>query len=187
VKTWGNLRAGKRLTVRRQALEDWRYDCWKRDYRFCSWGAVGVLSDPMLSKLASSVEIATFGDLLEAAADWGYVGKYGNEVLSLLKDVDCKQRCESQAQRVETMRANKKRKFDDLERDEMQQGTGGSMLYGPLPAPLSLTRTRIIDPVIVKQVPQPSRPRPKPRPILVSRPYTRTDAFDSLMNNSKGM
>lgn len=186
-KAWGDLRAGKRLAARRRALEDWRYDCWKRDYPLCTWGVAGILSDPMLSKLASSVKIGTVDDLLEAASDWGYVSKYGHEVLLLLKDVDNEQQRESQARRIKTTEANRKRKLEDLERDETQLDIGGSTHYCPLPAPTAFNHTRIIVPIIVKlQLPAPpqsSRPRPRPTPI--SRPYTRTDIFDSLMSNPK--
>jgi len=100
LKNWGSLRTGTHLTARRQALENWRYDCWKKDYWFCSWGATGILSDLMLSKLASSIKIETVDNLLEATADWSYMSKYGHEVLLLLKDIDRKQQRESQAQRV---------------------------------------------------------------------------------------
>jgi len=62
----------------------------------------------MLSKLASSIKIETFDDLLEAASDWGYKSKYGHKVLLLLKNVDHEQQRESRAQHVKTMRANKK-------------------------------------------------------------------------------
>ena len=185
-KAWGSLRTGNRYAARRRALEDWRYNCWTRDYRFCSWGPAGVLSDLMLSKLASSIKIETVDNLLEAASDWGYATKYGHEVLPLLKDADRAQKLESQEQRAETMRAKKRRWLDDLERDERQEDAGGPTPFGPSPAPLPLTRhTRMITPIIVKQVLQPSRPRPRPTPI--SRPYTRTDIFDSLMINSRSM
>jgi len=187
-KVWGDLRSGNRLTARRRALEDWRYDCWKRDYALCSWGAVGVLSDPMLSKLASSVKIETLDDLLEAASAWCYASKYGHEVLLLLKDTDCEQQRESQERRVKTTQANKKRKLEDRERDERQQDMGGSTHYGPLPAPMALIHTRMINPIIVKEVQHPTQPRPshpRPQPTPISRPYTRTDVFDSLMDKSK--
>ena len=140
----------------------------------------------MLSKLASSVKIETVDDLLEAASDWGYASKYGHEVLSLLKDADCKQQRESREQQVKTRHANKKRKLEDLERDERQQ----DMHYNPSPGPMVLFRTYMINPIIVKHIQHPARPqlppsRPRPRPTLISRPYTRTDVFDSLMNNPK--
>lgn len=189
-KTWGNLRAGNRLIMRRRVLDSWRYDCWKRDYRLCSWGAVGVMPDPILSKLASSIKIETFDDLLEAASDWGYASKYGHEVLSLLKNTDREHRLESQAQRMKTRQLNKKRKLEDLERDEEQQILGGSPCSGSPAAPLTLVRTRMIHPIVVKHIERPTRPlpsRPQPRPVLFSRPYTRTDIFDSLMGGSRHM
>lgn len=184
-KTWGNLRAGNRLTLCRQVLEDWRYDCWKRDYRYCSWGVTGVMPDQVLSKLASSVEIETDDNLLEAVSDWGYASKYSHEILLLLKDADHKQQLESQAQHMKTRQTNKKCKLGDLERNEEQQNSEGPIHHGPLAPP----RTWMIEPIIVKHIPHPSPtrpqpPRPRPRPVLVSRPYTRTDIFDSLTNNS---
>lgn len=196
-KTWGNLRAGNRLTARRQILDDWRYECWKRNYRLCTWGVTGVIPDLVLSKLALSIKIETIDDLLEAVPDWGYGSKYGQEVLSLLKDADREQQLESQAQRIKTRQANKKRKLEDLERDEELQNLEGPPHSGSSNTPLPLVHTRMINSVVVKRVPcpvvpqpsrpQPSRPqlpRPQPRPILISRPYIRTDIFDSLMNNS---
>jgi hypothetical protein len=96
-KDWGNLRTGSRLAIRRRVLEAWRYECWKRDYRLCSWGPVGVLPDVILSNLASFTEVKTVGDLLEAVPTWGYASKYGHEVLSLLKDADREYQLESEA------------------------------------------------------------------------------------------
>ena len=53
----------------------------------------------MVSKLASSDKIETIDDLLEAASDWA---------------ADQEEQRKSQAQRVETLRAKKKRKLEDL-------------------------------------------------------------------------
>lgn len=93
-KDWGNLCVGNHLAIRRRVLEDWRYDCWK-NYRLCTWGVVGVMPDPILSLLASSIKIEAFDDLLEAIPNWGYASKYGHEVLSLLKDADHRHQLES--------------------------------------------------------------------------------------------
>lgn len=174
-KTWGNLRAGTHLTMRRQVLEAWRCDCWKRDYRLCSWGAVGVMPDLILSKIASSIKIKTVDNLLEAISDWVYARKYGHEVLLLLKDADREHQVESQARRVKTRTLNRKRKIGDLEMDGARRDLAGFTPSGPSTTPLTSALTRMIDPIIVKHVghptrPQPSRPRPRPRPILVSRP-----------------
>lgn len=211
-KTWGNLRAGNRLTARRRVLEVWRYDCWKRNYQLCSWGATGVMPDSVLSKLALSIKIETIDDLLEAVSDWGYGSKYGHEVLPLLKDADSKQQLESQVQRVKTRQANKKRKLADLKKDEEQQNLHGPLDYGSSAAPLNLAHTRMLGSIVIKHVPcpagsqpsysQPSHPQPshlqhsrpqssrlqpsrlRAQPILISRPYVRTDIVDSLMSNS---
>jgi hypothetical protein len=195
-KTWGNLRSGPRLVMRREALKTWRYDQWKKDYPLCSWGAVGVMPDHVVSKLASFIKIETMDDLLEAVSDWGYASKYGDDVLSLLKATDDKHQSESQVQREQTRKLNKKRKIEDLERDMELQDSGGLTQPGPPvtpPTPIYLVRSWILEPVLVKYIrppppkPQPPRPkpRPKPRPILISRPHARTDIFDSLMGNSK--
>ena len=181
-KNWGTLHTGKHLAMRRQVLEGWRYNCWKKDYRLCSWSSVGVMSDPVLSKLALSTKIETVDDLLEAVSDWGYANKYGHEVLSLLKDADQKHQLASRSQRVKTRQINKKRKQKDWERDEELQGS--------VTASLTLTHTRMISPVLVKHVELPTRSQPlppRPRPVLISCPYTRTDIFDSLMDSSRCM
>ena len=194
-KSWGNLRAGNHLTARRQALDNWRYDRWKRDYWFCTFGEVGVMPDVILSTLASSVKIETIDELVEVVPGWAYARKYGDEVLSALKDASSKHKLELQAQRTTSRQANQKRKREDLRRDEEQ-------------LPLTSANTRIITPIIVKHVgdptipevshlqplpprPQPrsSHPRPQPsrpqsQPILISRPYARTDVLDILMDNS---
>lgn len=184
-KTWGNLRPGNHLTIRRRILEAWRYNCWKRDYQLCSWGAAGVMSDPVLSMLALSTKIKTIGDLLEAISDWGYANEYGGEVLLLLKGADEEHQLESQARRIKTRQANKKRKLEDMERDEEQYNPGGSLgSSASTVIPLVLEHTRMIEPVVVKHVKQPTKSqpsRPQPRPVLTSRPYLRTDPFDSLM------
>jgi hypothetical protein len=193
-KIWGNLRAGKHLTLRRQVLEDWRYNCWKMDYRLCSWGAAGIMPDVVLSKLASFIKIETIDHLLEAVPDWGYASKYGQDVLLLLKDADLEQRLNSQVQRVKTRQENKKRKVADLERDERQQDSREPLHSGSSATPLTLVHTRMLDPIVVAHVPLPTiplpprpRPRPRPRPVLVARPYTRTDIFDSIANYSRNM
>ena len=185
-KTWGNLRTGTRLVMRREALKAWRYNQWTKDYQLCSWGAIGVMPDHIVSKLASSVKIETMDDLLEAVSDWGYASKYGDDTLSLLKATDDKHRSELQAQREQTRQRNKKRKIEDLERDMELQDFGGLAQPGPSTTPLYLIHSWILEPVLVKYVGRPRpKPRPKSQPILVSRPYTRTDIFDSLMGNSK--
>ena len=38
--------------------------------------------------LASSTQINTIDDLLEATSGWGFASEYGHEVLSLLEDAD---------------------------------------------------------------------------------------------------
>ena len=185
VKTWGTLRAGNRLATRRRVLESWRYDCWKKNYRLCSWGAVGVMPDPVVSTLASSIKIVTVDDLLEAVSDWGYASKYGQEVLLLLKDADREHQVESQTQRAKTREENKKRKLEDLQTDEELKVPGGPTHSASSTTPLTLVRTQMIIPIIVRDVKQPTRPqpsRPRPRPVPVSHSYTRTDAFDIFMN-----
>ena len=206
-KTWGTLHAGNRLTLRHQVLEDWRYDCWKRDYKLCSWGVTGVMPDLVLSKLALSIKIETVDDLLDAVSNWGYASEYGHEVLLLLKGADRKQKLESQAQRTKTRQANKKRKLEDMEGNREQEDLEGSTYDGSSAAP----RAQMIIPIFVKHVSLPTRqpphpqprapnpqplhsqpplpqpPRPQPRPVFFSRPYTRTNVFDSLTNNSRSM
>ena len=210
VKGWGNTRKGNRFTLRSQVLEDWRYNCWKRDYRLCSWGVAGVISDPVLTKLAGSFKLKTIENLLEAFPDWGYASKYGGEVLSLLEDADRRQRLASQAQSMQTRQANKKRKLEDMQRGEEQQDEGGSIHssslaippisppesphFSNVSLPLTLTCTQTINPITVTYIPppmrpQPPRPRPQPQPklfvppLMVSRPYIRADPLDSLMND----
>jgi hypothetical protein len=178
--------------LRRQVLEDWRYNCWKKDYQLCSWGVAGIMSDVVLSKLASFTKIETVDHLLEAVPDWGYASKYGQDVLLLLKDADLEQQLKSQVQRVKTRQENKKRKVADLERDERQQDSRESLHSGSSATPLTLVHTRMLDPIVVAHVPLPMiplppRPRPRPQPVLIACPYTRTDVFDSIANYSRNM
>lgn len=143
------------------------------------------MPDPVVSTLASSIKIVTVDDLLEAVSDWGYARKYGQEVLSLLKDADREHQVKSQTQRAKTREENKKRKLEDLQTDEEPKVPGGSTHSALSPIPPTLVHTRMIIPTIVKNVEQPTQPRPsrpRPRPVPVSRSYTRTDAFDILMN-----
>lgn len=109
-KSWGNLRARNHLAMCRQALDDWRYDCWKRDYGFCTFGEVGVMPKTVLSTLALSVKIETVDELVEVVSSWGYARKYGHEVLSTLKDASHKHKLESQTQRVKVKQETQKRK-----------------------------------------------------------------------------
>ena len=147
------------------------------------------MPDTVLSTLASSNKINTINDLLEAVSGWGYVSKYGDEVLLLLKDADREHQLESQEQRTKTRQANKKRKLEDLQRDDELKVLRGSIHSGPGPSTVlpPLVHTRMIDPIVVKHVGQPMEPRPprpRPRPILNSRLYTRTDVFDDLMDSN---
>ena len=189
-KTWGSLRAGNHLKIRRRVLEGWRYDCWKKNYRLCSWGPVGVMPEPVLSTLASSIKIQTVDNLLEVVPDWGYARKYGHEVLLLLEEADHEHKLEAQAQRMKTRQANKKRKLEDLQADEESKVSQGFVHAGSSNMPMALVHTRMINPIVVKHVERPTQPRPprpQPRPVFISRPYTRTDVFDVLMNNSRRM
>ncbi|KAF9784429.1 hypothetical protein BJ322DRAFT_1109140 [Thelephora terrestris] len=177
-KTWGNLCAGNYLTVRHRVLEVWRYDCWKQNYQLCSWGVTGVMPDQVLSKLASFIKIEAIDDLLEAVSDWGYGSKYGPDILSLLKDTDCKHLLESQAQRTKTRQANKKRKLEDLERNEALQNLRGFRHSGSLALSLALAHTWMLDSVLIKHIlcpvgSQPSRPppsQPQPSRLQLSHP-----------------
>ena len=167
-KTWGNLHSGNRLTIRRQALETWRFDCWDGDYCFCSFGPVGVMPDAILSKLASFTKIETVDNILKAVSTWGYASRYSHEVLSWLKDADHEHQIKSQTQQAKMRQLNKECK---METDE-QQDLGRFTQSGSFPTPVALVHTWMIDPVIVKHVarpiiPQHSRPRPRPTPIHV--------------------
>ena len=176
--TWGNLRSGNHFKMRRQALETWRRECWKKNYRLCCWGPVGVMPDLVLSKLASFNKIKTVNDLLKAASDWDYANVYGNEVFQLLKDADEQHRFKSQVQRVRTTQLNKTHKMEDSEGGGERQGPGG------------LIHTHMIRPVVVLHINPTTRPQPshsQPQQILISCPYTHTDVFDSLINNSRYM
>ena len=184
-KDWGNLHAGNCLTICRRALECWWYECWKKNYQLCTWSSVGVMPDSILLMLASSIKIETIDDLLEAASNWGYVSKYGQEVLLLLKDTDCKHQLESQAWCAKTRQANKKRKLEDLQADEEQKVLQGSIHSGLSTTPLALAHTWVINPVVVKHIEPP--PHLQLWPVLISRPYARTDVFDSLIDNSRHM
>ena len=205
-KSWGNLRAGNHLATRRQALDDWRYNCWKRDYWFCTFGEVGVMPDAVLSTLASSVKIETVDELVEVVPRWGYARKYSHEVLSTLKDASHKHKLESQTQRVKVKQETRKRKRGDPQRDGEQEPL--QVLVQPHAVHTVLptsANTRMIVPIIVKHIENPTRlqvsrpqpqtqslPRPQPshlqpQPVLISRPYTRTDIFDVLMDNSRHM
>ena len=136
------------------------------------------MPDLVLSKLASFNKIKTVDDLLKATPNWDYADTYGHEVFQLLKDADEQHRSESQAQRVRTMQLNKMRKTEDSQGDGEHQGLGG------------LIHTYMIHPVVVLHVNPTTRPQPshsQPKQILISRPYTRTDVFDSLVNNSRFM
>ena len=189
-KTWGNLRAGNRLTIRRQVLEGWRDDCWKKNYRLCSWGPVGVMPDPVLSTLTLSIKIQTVDDLLEVVSDWGYARKYGDEVLLVLKEADHEHQHEAQAQRMKTREVNRKHKLEELQADEELKVLQGFMHTSSSNTPMALVHTRMINPIVVKHVKQPTQPqppRPQPWPIPASRPYTCTDVFDVLLNNSRRM
>lgn len=196
-KSWGNLRAGNHLTMRRQALDDWRYDCWKRNHQFCTFGEVGVMSDTVLATLASSTKIETIDKFLEAVPRWGYARKYGHEVLSVLEDANHKHKLESQAQRTKVRQANQKRKREDLHGDEEQKPLRTLVQPHSYTTPPTSANTRMITPIIVKHVEQPTRPqlpcprprrsRPQPQPILTPHPYIRTDAFDVLTENLRRM
>jgi len=131
------------------------------------------MPDSVLSKLASFNKIKTVDDLFKATPDWDYMDTYGREIFKLLKDADEQHRSESQAQRLRTTRLHRTRKMEDSEGNREQQGLGG------------LIHTYMIRPVVVLNI-NPTT-RPQSQPILVSRPYTRTDIFDSLINNSRRM
>lgn len=184
-KIWGNLRAGNHLTMRHRALEGWRFECWTTNYQLCTWGSVGVMPDTVLLTLASSVKIKTIDDLLKAVPDWDYASKYGHEALSVLKDADCRHKSESQAQRVKTRQANQKCKLEDLQKDEEQKLLRGFIQPSLYTTPLTSPNTKMINPIVVKHIERPTRLSPshsQSQPILVSRPYIRTDAFDVLTN-----
>ena len=199
-KAWGNLHAGNHLTMCCWVLEDWWYGYWKKNYQLCSWGAVGVMPNPVLSTLASSIKVKTFEDLLEIASNWGYAWKYGHDVLLLLKEANHEYQLESQVQRMKMRQANKKCKLEVLQMDEESKVSQGPTHSGSSIIPLALVHIQMISPIVIKHIEQPTQPQPtwlwptwpwspplQPQPVLISHPYVCTDVFDVLMDNLRHM
>ena len=77
-----------RLQACRDALNRWRDQCWEQHLSDCTWGPKVLLSDPVITKLATRAHITTIESLKSEIPEWDFAGEYGIEVLTTIQDAD---------------------------------------------------------------------------------------------------
>jgi len=80
-------RRGEHRKLARATLEYWRGKVLKERYPHCSYTAVAILPDKVLSRLAAYVH-RTMDDVSQMGLLWALASVHGGEVLQLLKSVD---------------------------------------------------------------------------------------------------
>ncbi|KAF4622415.1 hypothetical protein D9613_009124 [Agrocybe pediades] len=71
------------------ALQKWRREIWKRDFEDALFGPSVIIKDETLTTLASVGPIERLNELEKATGgDWPWFGKYGDELLDTMKQLD---------------------------------------------------------------------------------------------------
>lgn len=81
-------RRDDRLLSCRKALKVWRQQCWDTHFSDCIFGEETILSEKMLTTLASAARIKTLEDLKAELSDWAFADQFGYEVLAILQEID---------------------------------------------------------------------------------------------------
>ena len=70
-------------------LQNWRARVWERDFEDAVFGPSGILKDEILETLASVGPILRLAELERVVgSQWAWFGKYGDELLAALAEID---------------------------------------------------------------------------------------------------
>lgn len=77
IPSWPANRHDKHLQKCREALIQWRNECWLKNHSYCTWDSLGLLPDKVLGFLAHSAYLET-PEMIKAelSEDWDFVDTY---------------------------------------------------------------------------------------------------------------
>jgi hypothetical protein len=81
-------RGGERLKHCRAAIVGWRTKCWKDNYAGSAWGPGALMSDSIITKLATRRHITTINTLKQEIPEWDFVEWHGMDVLATIMAAD---------------------------------------------------------------------------------------------------
>lgn len=116
----GQNRRGAHLQNVRSALEIWRYQLLLDRYSPSPVTCAVLLPDPVLTSLASNVNLKTVDDLSVLTPPWIYASRHGQEALDLLQRLDSDERQERE-RAVQERREGKKQKTRERQEAKRQQ------------------------------------------------------------------
>lgn len=141
-------RRGDRLRHCRKAIERWRSQCWRQHYVGSAWGPRALMSDPVITKLATHAHIKTLDNLRTEIPDWDFAERHGTDVLAIIRDAD------SHYKQLREMNDQAKRQAEKQKR---------------IPKPPSRP---VLQPLAVPQpLPQGPRPNLYPFPQMIPPPF----------------
>jgi superfamily II DNA helicase RecQ len=111
-------RRTERLQSCRDALTKWRGRTWSEKYSDCAWGPNVLLSDAIVTKLATRSHLSTIEDIRKEIPEWDFVDDYGRIVLDLIRETDETWK-EVHARRLQLNKEGRKRR--SLENKEQRE------------------------------------------------------------------
>ena len=125
-----------------ELMEKWRYETWTRLYSTRPYGPQGLLTDTVVTALASKARLSTIEDLVSAGWGASRAKKHGDEVLQLLKAYDerfsnireTEKRERMQAKKLETAQRNEAKRQQAIEDRALKRKERESQPKAPRPS-----------------------------------------------------
>jgi hypothetical protein len=139
-------RRGDRLQHCRKVIERWRSQCWHQHYEGSAWGPRALMSDPIVTKLATHTHIKTLENLRMEVPEWDFALRHGTDVLAIIRDADSRYKQQNLRENSQTNRRTEKQKSNPKPRPVLQ----------PVPQPLpQLHFPQLIPQAVPQPIPQP--------------------------------
>ena len=94
-------RRDERLEACKNTLTDWQAKTYASEFKHCIFGPQALMSDKILTKLASCADIKTVEAIKGQIPDWVWADEYGEAVLRLLEPIDSAWKAETTAKAKE--------------------------------------------------------------------------------------
>ena len=115
------LRRKERLQLCQEALECWRQDLWNQDYLDSAISPRALMSDAIITKLATRTHLSTTEDIKSDIPEWTLVDQYGAQALNAVKNADDSWKTEH-AKQLEMNKAKRQRQsLENKERREEER------------------------------------------------------------------
>jgi hypothetical protein len=160
-------RCGDRLQHCRKAIERWRGQCWHQHYEGSAWGPRALMSDLVVTKLATHAHIKALDTLRIEVPEWDFAERHRADVLAIIKDADHHYKQRLQEKNNQANRPKDKQKTLPSSRPVLQP------VPHPFPQPILYPFPQQIPQLFPQPIPQPvpqSIPQSVPQPAYVPLP-----------------